>query len=78
VLITKADGATDPSDSPGLHDTELSSRPMEVARLDENCVLWFLTDADTGKVFEFRADPYVHVIAQDASDRFLSLRVLRE
>ena len=55
-------------------DVEVTSRPMQVARLDENCDMWFLTDAETAKVYEIRTDPMVHVVAQDGRDVFVSIR----
>ncbi|MES2523455.1 MAG: pyridoxamine 5'-phosphate oxidase family protein [Gemmatimonadota bacterium] len=80
VLITRTGADEGPKGS--RHDAEVASRPMEVARLDDNCDLWFLTDADSAKVFEIRKDPQVHVVAQDAESRFVSLtgtaRVLQD
>lgn len=55
-------------------DFELTSRPMEVARLDDNCDLWFVTDAESAKVYEITSKPVVHVVAQDKRDRFVSVR----
>lgn len=57
-----------PDDGP-----EFSSRPMQVARLDDNCDLWFLTDADTAKVYEIRNDSNVLVVGQSGDDKFISL-----
>lgn len=76
MLITHAlpgDGQNASAGS-GASDVEVTSRPMQVARLDDNCDLWFLTDADTAKVYEIRSEPVVHVVAQDDDDRFISLR----
>ncbi|HYW31854.1 MAG TPA: pyridoxamine 5'-phosphate oxidase family protein [Gemmatimonas sp.] len=80
VLITRTGADEEPKGS--RHDAEVASRPMQVARLDDNCDLWFLTDADSAKVFEIRKDPQVHVVAQDSESRFVSLtgtaRVLQD
>lgn len=73
VLITHALPEGGRTASPQT-DVEVTSRPMQVARLDENCDMWFLTDADTAKVYEIRTDPMVHVVAQDGSAVFLSIR----
>lgn len=43
---------------------ELCSRPMLIARVDDNCGLWFLTDRDSAKVHEILVDTHVHVICQ--------------
>lgn len=76
ILITHAlpgDGANAKAGSPNS-DVEVTSRPMQVARLDGNCDLWFLTDVDTAKVLEIKTEPVVHVVAQDGRDVFVSLR----
>jgi len=82
MLVTHADYKTPGSEPGEVADAEMSSRPMQVARLDDNCDIWFLTDADTAKVFEIRTDPHVQVVAQDSDDRFVSLsgtaRVLQD
>jgi general stress protein 26 len=60
-------------------DIEVTSRPMQVARLDDNCDLWFLTDAETAKVYEIKAEPHVHVIGQDDRSRLSgTARVLKD
>jgi general stress protein 26 len=76
MLITHALPGDGQNAAPGTagRDVEVTSRPMQVARLDENCDLWFLTDKDTAKVYEIREEPVVHVVAQDERDRFISLR----
>lgn len=73
ALITHAMPEGGETSSP-ITDVEVTSRPMQVARLDENCDLWFLTDADTAKVYEIRTDPMVHVVAQDGRELFISIR----
>lgn len=69
MLITQARDAQKTAS-----DAEVTSRPMQIARLEENCDLWFLTDEDTAKIYEIRAQPVVHVVAQHEQDRFVSLR----
>ena len=41
------------------------ARPMAVARVDENCDLWFFTGQDSAKVKEIEADTHAQVIAQN-------------
>lgn len=41
------------------------SRPMAVARVDENCDLWFFTGEHSAKVKEIDADSRAQVICQD-------------
>jgi general stress protein 26 len=50
----------------------LDARPMNVAQLDDNCDLWFLTHVDE-KVEELRANPVAQVVAQHEQDSWLSL-----
>ena len=80
-LVTRNYGSATGS-VPADEGSEFSSRPMQVARLDENCDLWFLTDGDTAKVFEIRNDPQVLVVGQSGDDRFISMggtaRVLQD
>lgn len=71
--------AVTPSEAPageatGDRESEITSRPMGVARLEEDCTMHFMTDADSAKVYEIRENPVVHVIAQDSNDRFVSVR----
>lgn len=51
----------------------LRARPMDVAKLDEDCTLTFLTGLDTAKVHEVKGDAAVHVVAQGRSV-YVSLR----
>jgi len=53
-------------------DGSLRARPMAVARCDSDSDLWFVTDADSGKIDELAADPRVAVVMQH-DNRFLSL-----
>lgn len=41
------------------------ARPMVVARVDENCDLWFFTSQHSAKVREIEADTQAQVICQD-------------
>lgn len=50
----------------------LDARPMNVARVDPNCDLWFLTRVDD-KVRELQAIPEAQVVAQHEDDSWLSL-----
>jgi general stress protein 26 len=70
-LVTREYGSTTGSAPEGA--PEFSARPMQVARLDDNCDLWFLTDADTAKVYEIGADAHVLVVGQSGDDRFISV-----
>lgn len=37
------------------------SRPMHVARVDDDCSMWFMTSTESGKAEEIEADPRVAV-----------------
>lgn len=52
VLITQGEGSG-------------HARPMAVARVDENCDLWFFTSEDSAKVSELQGDGHAQVIAQN-------------
>jgi general stress protein 26 len=52
VLITRGENAA------------VHARPMAVARVDENCDLWFFTGAQSAKVDEIEAHPQAQVICQ--------------
>ncbi len=45
--------------------THFRSRPMAIARVEENCDLWFITNVDSAKVHEIEADTRAHVICQN-------------
>jgi len=51
---------------------QLRGRPMAVARCDSDSDVWFVTDAESGKIDELTKDPHVAVVLQDGG-RFLSL-----
>ena len=46
-------------------DSAGHARPMAVARVEENCDLWFFTGEQSAKVKEIEADTHAQVIAQD-------------
>ena len=73
VLVTNAAGGSGNAPDGASSGEEFHSRPMAVARVDESCDLWFLTGADSGKIFEIREDPTVLIVAQDGQSRFISL-----
>ncbi len=43
------------------------ARPMQIARVDEDCAIWFMTGTDSGKVDEIEADPRVSVTLHSLS-----------
>ena len=51
----------------------LRARPMAVARLGDDCTLYFVTQVDTGKVLEAQTTGYGHAFGQ-SKQRFFSLR----
>lgn len=51
---------------------DLRARPMAVAGIDDPNVLWFATDANSGKIDELRSDSRVAVTFQGRA-RFLSI-----
>jgi len=51
---------------------ELRARPMAVARIDSDSDIWFVTDAQSGKVDELQTNPHVCVVMQK-DGKFLSL-----
>lgn len=53
-------------------DGSLRSRPMAVARSEDNGDVWFVTQLETGKVEELLRDPHVAVTMQSKT-RYLSL-----
>ena len=46
------------------YDTFFRSRPMLIARIEDNGDLWFITSEESAKVHEIEADTRVHVICQ--------------
>jgi len=53
VLITHASGNT------------LHARPMVIARVDENCDLWFIASQDSAKANEIDVDTRAYVVCQN-------------
>lgn len=51
----------------------LHARPMNVSKLDDDCTLTFLSNVNTAKVHEAKAESLAHVVAQGKAV-FLSLR----
>lgn len=54
-------------------DGKLRARPMAIARVDEDCHLWFLTSAESAKAHEIEADTHVHVVCQNDRAAYLSM-----
>jgi general stress protein 26 len=60
---------------------ELRSRPMAVAKLDEDCTLWFVTDLASSKVGEAMSAHVGNVIAQSTTTQLSmsgSFRIVRD
>ena len=56
----------------GQH-THLRSRPMVLARVEENCDLWFVTSAESAKVHEIEVDTRVLAVCQNGRSSCLSI-----
>jgi general stress protein 26 len=52
---------------------EFHARPMAIARVEDDGRLWFVTDADSGKVREIKADAHIFLTAQEGDSAFLAL-----
>jgi general stress protein 26 len=52
---------------------EMRGRPMAIARVDEDCTLYFMTEHSATKAEQAALDPRAHVFGQ-AGARFLALR----
>ncbi|RYD69240.1 MAG: general stress protein [Verrucomicrobiaceae bacterium] len=52
---------------------ELRARPMAIAKIDEDCSVWFLSLHESGKVHEIETAPNVAVTCQKDRDIYLSL-----
>jgi general stress protein 26 len=50
----------------------LRSRPLAIAQVEEDGLLYFVTSIESGKVHDIEADPHVNVSLQDAR-RFVSV-----
>jgi general stress protein 26 len=53
-------------------DGELRSRPMAVAEIEPEGLMWFLTERHSGKIGELAADNHVNV-AMQSSNKFVSI-----
>lgn len=53
--------------------TKLQSRPMSVQEIDNNGHLWFLSDKNSNKNIEIKANPTVELFFSENHDKFLSL-----
>jgi general stress protein 26 len=51
----------------------LRARPMAIARVEDDCTLWFFTSIESGKVHEIEADPHVSVVCQKGADLYISI-----
>lgn len=49
------------------------ARPMAIARIEDDCSVWFFTGRDTTKVYEIQDNQNVLVACQDERSRYLSL-----
>ncbi|HWH69397.1 MAG TPA: pyridoxamine 5'-phosphate oxidase family protein [Candidatus Sulfotelmatobacter sp.] len=49
------------------------ARPMAIARVDDDCGLWFFTGHGSGKVQEIEEDQHVLIVCQDERSRYISL-----
>ena len=49
------------------------SRPMAIARVEDDGRMWFFTGKDTAKVHEIEEDSQVHLTAQQGDSAFLAL-----
>ena len=54
-------------------DGGMRGRPMAVARLEDDCSLWFFTLADTNKTHEISQDDRVLVVCQKEHSAYLAL-----
>jgi len=54
-------------------ESHFRARPMVIAGVEENCDLWFITNADSAKVHEIEADTRVHVICQNGPTNCISI-----
>jgi general stress protein 26 len=52
---------------------KLCARPMVIARVEENCDVWFITAKSSAKVHEIEADTRVQIVAQNGSRACVSI-----
>lgn len=53
-------------------DSNFDARPMRIAKIDEHCNVWFLSDND-GKIVELQRNPHASIIAEDKDNCWLSI-----
>lgn len=51
---------------------DLEARPMAIAKVEDDGQIWFVTDRNSGKVNQLKADAHV-VVALQASNKFVSV-----
>ena len=54
-------------------ETHFRARPMVIARVEDNCDLWFITSEDSAKVHEIEVDTRVHVVCQKGRTSCVSI-----
>ena len=54
-------------------ENHFRARPMAIARIDDNCDLWFITGEASAKVHEIEADTRVQIICQNGQACCVSL-----
>src|SRR5947208_2429639 len=60
-------------------DGALDSRPLQILQVDEDCVIWFFTNAASIKIEEIRREPHVNLTHADAARKiFVSLSATAE
>ena len=70
MLITFEDASAPAGTTPAA--SRIHARPMNVAQLDPDSTLWFVTAIDSPKIAEAESPPIGHVVAQSAR-KFVSL-----
>lgn len=64
MLVTHAEG------------DQIRARPMEVARIDDDGTVWFISGKDSGKIHEIADDQQISVVCQNDRKAYLSLSAL--
>ena len=54
-------------------DSRLRARPMAIARVEDDCRMWFITSAESAKSHEIQNDSHVQVVCQKDRSAYLSL-----
>lgn len=52
---------------------DLRARPMAIAKVEDDCRVWFFSSVASGKVHEIETDTHVNVVCQKERDIYLSL-----